>query len=500
VRWVDTIRYLWGQDESMVFTEVGPGKVLTKLTPQIQEFSTPLKQLASNFESFPTGGKQLGNTAFKQCHQTQYAYVTGSMYRGIASVELVARATKAGFLSFFGTGGLSLNAVESAIQKIQSAIPSHVNYGMNLLNDPDHIEREWQLVELYQRYQIHRVEASAYLQNLSKALVYYRLQGLTKTAQGDLCVTNKILAKVSRPEVAEAFMSPPPEKWVQELVNEGKVTTQVALWAKQIAMADDVCVEADSAGHTDRGMITTLLPSILRLREEKATAAPSQPVVRVGAAGGMGSPEAIAAACFMGADFILTGSINQCTVEAGTSEAVKDLLMHMAVQDTDYAPAGDMFELGAKVQVLKKGVLFAARANKLYDLYRLHASWEDIDPKTRTQVEAVWQRSFDEIAKELLNSLPELIVSKARKSAKAKMAMVFKWYFGMTTQAALDGDLSRKVDFQIHCGSSMGAFNAWVGGAALSDWSTRHVDDIGKQLMDAAATLLNQRIQKLQEK
>lgn len=52
----------------------------------------------------------------------------------------------------------------------------------------------------------------------------------------------------------------------------------------------------------------------------------------------------------------MTGSINQCTVEAGTSDDVKDLLQQLNIQDTDYAPAGDMFEMGAKIQVMKKGV------------------------------------------------------------------------------------------------------------------------------------------------
>ena len=60
--------------------------------------------------------------------------------------------------------------------------------------------------------------------------------------------------------------------------------------------------------------------------------------IRVGAAGGIGAPEAAAAAFVMGADFVLTGSINQCTVEAGMSDAVKDLLLEINVQDTGYAP------------------------------------------------------------------------------------------------------------------------------------------------------------------
>ncbi len=59
--------------------------------------------------------------------------------------------------------------------------------------------------------------------------------------------------------------------------------------------------------------------------------------VRIGAAGGIGTPEAAMAAFMLGADFIVTGSINQCTVEAATSGLVKDLLQQMNVQDTAYA-------------------------------------------------------------------------------------------------------------------------------------------------------------------
>lgn len=56
--------------------------------------------------------------------------------------------------------------------------------------------------------------------------------------------------------------------------------------------------------------------------------------IRIGAAGGIGTPEAAASAFILGADFIMMGSINQCTVEAGTSDLVKDLLQDMNIQDT----------------------------------------------------------------------------------------------------------------------------------------------------------------------
>ncbi len=63
------------------------------------------------------------------------------------------------------------------------------------------------------------------------------------------------------------------------------------------------------------------------------------------------------------------------------SDSVKDLLQDINIQDTDYAPAGDMFEIGAKVQVLKKGVFFPARAGKLFMLYNHYNALEEIPEK-----------------------------------------------------------------------------------------------------------------------
>jgi trans-AT polyketide synthase/acyltransferase/oxidoreductase domain-containing protein len=223
--------------------------------------------------------------------------------------------------------------------------------------------------------------------------------------------------------------------------------------------------------------------------------------VRVGAAGGIGTPQAAAATFIMGADFIMTGSINQCTVEAATSDAVKDLLQQMNVQDTDYAPAGDMFELGAKVQVLKKGLFFAARANKLYDLYRFHNSLEEIDEKTRQQLQdKYFKRSFKEIYDEVKAYYPEAEIAKAEKSPKIKMAMIFKWYFGYSTRLALNGNVDSQVDFQVHIGPALGAFNQWVKGTELENWRNRHVREIALKLLNETSELLNQRYSNLKRR
>ena len=418
------------------------------------------------------------------------------MYKGIASKELVVRMGKAGLLGFLGTGGLRLERIESDLTFIQRELRESGAYGLNLLASPMQPGLEEATVDLYLRFQVPRIEAAAFTQ-ITSALVHYRAKGLILNREGTIHIPNKILAKVSRPEVAEQFLSPPPDALVRRLIESGKITTQEARLAQRLPMADEICVEADSAGHTDRGVLHTLLPVMLRLRD-KAARSYNYPIqVYVGAAGGIGTPEAIAAAFVLGADFVLTGSINQCTVEAGTSQTTKDLLQEAGVQDTDIVPAGDMFELGAKVQVFKKGLLFPSRAKKLYDLYRQYNSLEEIDLPTRAQLETrYFKRSFTEIFAETkayyLRVLPQ-VIERAERDPKQKMALVFRWYFIHTNRLALRGDPAEKVDYQVHCGPAMGAFNQWLKGTDLEDWRHRHVDEIAVRLMRAAAQFLDDR-------
>jgi len=155
-----------------------------------------------------------------------------------------------------------------------------------------------------------------------------------------------------------------------------------------------------------------------------------------GLAGGIGTPAAVASAFLMGADFVVTGSINQCTVEAGTSEVVKDMLEKINIQDTAYAPAGDMFEMGAIVQVLKRGVFFPARANKLYELYKNHNSISEIDFDTQERIQKKYfKRSFEEVYSEVKKYTNSLKIEKAERDPKYKMALIFKWYFRNTFTA-----------------------------------------------------------------
>ncbi len=531
VKWTESIRYLMGKGVKE-FIQIGPGKVVNGMVKAIQSESEPLiikyedttgnaiqeQRVAMQNEQQDisiTGFKKdelyvedtkshvatqlrftaesLGSAEFKKDYGIKYAYLLGAMYKGVASKEMVVKAGKSGMMSFFGAGGLDINTIEESIKYIQKELSGGGAYGLNFLHNSNEPQVEERLVDLFLKWEMRNIEASAFM-GMTPALVRYRLKGLKRDASGVVIPCNKIIAKISRPEVAERFLSPAPERIINKLFESGKISKEEALLGMEIPMADDLCIEADSGGHTDCGVAYVLMPAIMKLRDEMMKKYKYSKKIRVGAAGGIGTPEAAAAAFMLGADFILTGSINQCTVEAGTSNAVKDLLQQMNVQDTDYAPAGDMFEIGARVQVLKRGLFFSARATKLYDLYRQYNSLEEIDEKTRIQIqEKYFKRSFEDVYRDVKAYYSAEEIEKAEKNPKHKMALIFRWYFGYSTRLALNGKDESKVDFQVHCGPALGAFNQWVKGTPLESWTNRHVDEIGRMLLSGVADYYNRR-------
>ena len=439
----------------------------------------------------------LGDEEFKEDYKVRYAYAAGGMCRGISSGKLVVRMGKAGLISFFGTGGLALTQIRENIRSIQEQLGSGQPYGMNVLANPTDSAAEENIFHLFLKYGIKNIEVSGYLQ-VTPPLVMYRARGLKPGANGRISTVHKIMAKVSRPEVAEKFLSPAPGGILKKLVAENNITRQEADLAGRVPIADDLCVTADSAGYTDREVAYALLPAMMTLRDEIMVRYGYTKRVRIGAAGGIGTPAAAAAAFILGADFILTGSINQCSVEAGTSPVVKDLLQQMNIQDTDYVPAMDMFEMGARAQVLRRGLFFPARAKKLYELYCQYNSLDEIKTGIKqTLQEKYFKRSFEDIYAEARSLYPPREIEKAEKNPRHKMALIFKWYLEHALQLALEGNAAHKLDYQVFCGPALGAFNQWVKGTVLEDWHSRHVEVIAEKLMQETAELLNQRLNSL---
>lgn len=439
----------------------------------------------------PLPVEQLGDPLFRSVHNVDYAYASGAMANGIASAELVIAMGRARFLGSFGAAGLLPQRIEAAIDQIQQALPDGP-YAFNLIHSPSEEALERAAVELYLRRGVRTVEASAFL-DLTPHIVRYRAAGLHVNAQQQILCTNKVIAKVSRREVARKFLQPAPERLLVDLVQQGLITQQQASLARYVPMADDITVEADSGGHTDNRPLISLFPSITALRDEIQAQYQFATPVRVGAAGGIGTPASVLAAFSMGAAYVVTGSINQACAESGASAHTKRLLAQADMADVMMAPAADMFEMGVKLQVLKRGTVFPLRAQKLYELYQRYDSIEAIPVAEREKLEQqVFRQSLDAIWSNTVAYFrerdPEQI-ERALENPKRKMALIFRWYLGLSSHWSNVGEAGREMDYQIWCGPAMGAFNDWTRGTPLEEPANRRVADVAHRLMYGAAVL-----------
>jgi trans-AT polyketide synthase, acyltransferase and oxidoreductase domains len=436
----------------------------------------------------PCPPQALGDEAFRRAHGVRYAYMSGAMANGIASAALVTALARAGFLASFGAAGLLPDKVDAALAAITRDAPG-APFCCNLIHSPSEPAMERSTVELCLRHQVRCLEASAFLQ-LTAPIVQYRAAGLTRR-DGRVVALNRVIAKVSRAEVAEAFLRPAPDAILRELTASGAITAEQADLARHIPMADDITAEADSGGHTDRRPLSVLVPDILALRDQvqRELGYPSQ--VRVGAAGGLGSPAAVFAAFALGAAYVVTGSVNQASVEASQSDAAKELLAAATATDCDLAPAADMFEIGADVQVLRRGTMFAARARQLREIYRRCDGIGDIPATERAALETrTFRRPLGEVWADCERFFAERDpdqLTRAHGNPKRQMALTFRWYLGLSSGWSITGNPDRVPDYQIWCGPAMGAFNAWAAGSYLAPVRNRRAADMAVHLMRGAA-------------
>lgn len=436
--------------------------------------------------------EDLGDPSFCADHRIRYPYLAGAMANGIGSADIVEAMGRAGMLAFFGAAGLPVATVETAIDRIQKNLRD-TPYGFNLIHSPGEPNLERAVVELYLRRGVRLVEASAFL-DLTLPVVRYRTHGIHRDSTGRIVTPNRVIVKVSRVEVASKFLAPPPERMLQELIRHGDLTPEQAALAARIPVAQDVTAEADSGGHTDNRPAITLIPTLIALRDRMQAQYGYDEPLRVGAAGGIATPASAAAALAMGAAYVLTGSVNQACVESGSSDAVREMLAQAEQADTIMAPAADMFEMGVKVQVLKRGTMFAMRAAKLYELYRAYPSMEALPTAERANLEKnLFRAPLDEIwdkTRAFFLQRDPSQAARAESDAKHKMALVFRWYLGLSSRWANAGDPTRRMDYQVWCGPAMGAFNEWTKGSFLEQPRNRRVVTVAFNILYGAAVLL----------
>ncbi|HEY1721598.1 MAG TPA: PfaD family polyunsaturated fatty acid/polyketide biosynthesis protein [Magnetospirillaceae bacterium] len=433
----------------------------------------------------------LGERAFLEAHAVRFPYVVGEMARGIATADMVIAAGGAGLLGFFGAAGLALPEIERNLHRIAHAASTKAwSWGSNLIHSPTDPALEAATADLYVRCGVRRVSASAFMA-LSPSVVRYAFHGVRIAPDGTVTRANSVFAKVSRPEVAAQFMAPPPAAMLDTLVANGALTAQEAEIARHLPVAEDIIAEADSGGHTDNRPLPVLIPLLMAERDRAMQRFGYARAIRVGAAGGIGSPAAVASALALGAAFVCTGSVNQACVESGLSESARAMLAEASSTDVAMAPSADMFELGVKVQVLKKGTMFAMRAQRLYDIYHRAGGLDDLSAEERGQLERdIFRAPLDQIwneTRDYFAARDPAQVERAAREPRHKMALVFRWYLGRSSRWPIEGAADRRLDYQMWCGPAMGAFNDWAAGSFLAAPANRTVVQVARNLLEGAA-------------
>ena len=433
----------------------------------------------------------LGDRAFTEAHGLRFAYMGGAMARGIASTDLVIALAMLGGLGMYGAAGMSLADVEAAIVRMRAALgPRGLPWGCNLIHSPGEAGLEDALVDLYLRSDVRRIEASAFMA-LTPALVRYACTGLTEGPGGAVQRSRWIFAKVSREEVARLFLSPAPEAIVDALVARAALTVEEARLARRVPLAEQIIVEADSGGHTDNRPLGSLFAVVARLRDRLATEFGYARPIHIGAAGGLGTPEAVAAAFALGAAFVVLGSVHQAAVESGLGADARAMLAEAGPTDVAMTASADMFERGVNVQVLSRGTMMPVRGNQLYRLYRAHGAIEEIPAVERERLEkTIFRMPLTEVwahTERFFAKRDPAQIERARRDPKHRMALIFRWYIGNSSRWPIVGEQDRRADYQIWCGPAMGAFNRWVADSFLERPENRHVQQIALNLLEGAA-------------
>lgn len=511
-RWEALIRVSVGAgpalEELVTLPAASPGRPVQDLTEALHDPELPLRlQSAGRWEEQPAEPVtippvppgSLGAASFRERHGLRAAYVAGPIGYGVTGPAFVSALGRAQLLGFFGTSGLDPDAIIDGLAAL-AAETGGAPAGVAL---PAHTD-DRRLVELVlvqsRLLDLRRVLAYASAPP-SPELIRFRASGLRRMPDGRLLVRNRLFVQVHNPDAAEAWMRPPSAEILDALVARGQITVPEASLARRLPVAEDIIAEAPPGARSERWPLFALLPSMQRLRarllDEEGYA--SRGVrIHLGASGEMGDPATVHAAFHLGADFVVTGNINQTTVEAATSLRVKELLAEANVSDCRGAPSHDRFEVGGRVQVLSRGTRFPQQAERLYDLYKRHAGLGDIPADERASVEkGVFHRPLEELCEELLTDLqlkrPEE-ADLAVEDPRHQMALLFRWYLDQSARWAVAGTPGRRRDYQIWCGPAVGLFNDWVRGTWLQPLVARRAVAVADALLRGAAVLARVRL------
>jgi len=127
-------------------------------------------------------------------------------------------------------------------------------------------------------------------------------------------------------------------------------------------------------------------------------------------------------------------------------------------------------------------------------VYKKYNSIEEIPAAEKKQIEEQFfhdtMENIWEGTKKFFEVRDPKQVERAEKDPHHKMALVFRWYLGLSSRWATKGDESRKLDFQIWTGPAIGAFNEWAKDSIFEEPKNRKVVDVALNLI-YGGTVLN---------
>ncbi|MEU7693428.1 ACP S-malonyltransferase [Microbispora hainanensis] len=311
VRWWDTMVYLAERGVRDV-REIGPGQVLTKLWRKAEKHLIP----SASDSAGPAGGvsigrapggepyrvrtERLGAATFRRDYGTRLACAALENASAAGSADEVTRTARRGVLAFLGVDGLPAGDVERAVQRLRRDLGPAAPYGVALdgrrVAGGDEVDQG--RVGLFLRYGVRFLHVTlGHLTQAPPELVRFRFAGAYRDAAGLPVAPNRLVVRVAAPDLVERLMRPPAEPLLAELSARGALTPAEVEVARGLPVSEDVCLDCSSDGPG----LEVRLPEALRRRDEAVAACGHH--IRVGVV--CATPEAVAAAFVLGADFVV---------------------------------------------------------------------------------------------------------------------------------------------------------------------------------------------------
>lgn len=194
----------------------------------------------------------------------------------------------------------------------------------------------------------------------------------------------------------------------------------------------------------------------------------------VGLSGPFGTPDAVAGAFFLGADFIYAPSLHLGDHATGVCDHIRHLARELSFGDTALAPCAEGFHLGERRRVMKRGSFFVPRAEKLLQLYRFCPTPADIPAAERPSLEA------------LVGPLDPHRDSDALSTAAVA-------YLEKAQDWAIRGDLEHRLSFRVPCDDAPAAWREHCGRHGIAGNQAFQTVPTIRRLMDEARDFTSRR-------